>query len=406
MKYKPLPINKTIKFLIPSLLLFVLSLTSVYLFCSSYIWFGIFVLLVFGLPATYFFFFFLLMNSYCLRFDDSIIVYHHCFLRKDISFNVNDSLVVYIPDERLMNSRKLRLIINNNGVSYVFRIDKDTISFIKEKYSNNIEYYLTYSEAIKYPIKKNNAKWLMITGGIVEGCILHMPLIIMLVYLLCPPITFKTKVDDYHYIYDVVNDSNKLNTPGFKRKTLLGYGEYMYNSFLILTPRKAPTSLSSFCFRWRPLIDFDELAYCFECKLDELSFNNYKNGLEEFKLTIYGVDHYLLKDEEHFRNTAYIVQWLTPCTNNQVSLEYILLDSENFAVTYVYSLFNHLDELENKSSYVIKPNVNLENVIGNRNNIDDGFSIYLPDGMTKKYYDVKLSINDLEFDNSFLKWLQ
>lgn len=402
MKYKSFFIKKW-KLLIPSIVLFALSLVSIYFFCVSYIFTGVLFLLAFLLPAVALLIYLIYLDSCYFIFNDCSIVYHS-FFKKDISFNVDSSLIVYTPDKRLMNSRKLRVVINDNEESFVFRISDEGVIFLKEKYQNNVEDYLNLKSVIKHPIRRGNVKRLIIAGGIAEGCIVNVLLIALLVLLISPPPTIKTKTTDYHYIYDVVNDSNKLNIPSAKKKSLLGYGEYMYNSFLLLTPREAPTSLTSFYFRWRAGMDVDELAYYFECKLNSTSFANYVIGLENFKVNVGGVDHYLIKDEEHFENTTYIVQWLTP-SKKWESLEYILVDSENSTVIYVYSFLDCLNKLEEKSSYKIKPNVNVEKVIGTNNNITDGFSVYLPDKMNDSYYLTTIVLEDLDFDNSFLSFL-
>ena len=58
----------------------------------------------------------------------------------------------------------------------------------------------------------------------------------------------KTGPKNYQYMYDVVEDWNKQAIPSAKRENLFGYGEYLYNSYLILFPRDTPSSLTDFFF--------------------------------------------------------------------------------------------------------------------------------------------------------------
>ena len=60
----------------------------------------------------------------------------------------------------------------------------------------------------------------------------------------------RTDVKDYQYMYDVVHDWNKGATPGAERENLFGYGEYLYNSYLLLFPRETPSTLQEFYFYW------------------------------------------------------------------------------------------------------------------------------------------------------------
>ena len=60
----------------------------------------------------------------------------------------------------------------------------------------------------------------------------------------------KTKIgiENYQYMYDVIDDWNKQASPGQERDDLFGYGEYLYNSYLVLFPRETPSTLNDFYF--------------------------------------------------------------------------------------------------------------------------------------------------------------
>lgn len=163
----------------------------------------------------------------------------------------------------------------------------------------------------------------------------------------------KSGIENYQYMYDVVDDWNKQAIPSAKRKNLFGYGEYLYNSYLVLFPRNTPSTLTDFFFEWIPLIDVDGYAIYFTCKLSESDYDNFIHGLENFSIDTENEKHTLLKDESNFSYPAFIIQWSKPEEKWEV-LEYLLLDNENNTIIFVYTM-GELDTINKNVSYDILP---------------------------------------------------
>ena len=179
----------------------------------------------------------------------------------------------------------------------------------------------------------------------------------------------KTKigVDNYQYMYDVIDDWNKQATPGHEREDLFGYGEYLYNSYLILFPRETPSTLTDFYFEWMPLIDVDGYAAYFTCQLTDENFLLFVDGLNNVTFSSKEKETKLLFNDSNFEKDAYIIQWLKPSEKWEV-LEYILLDDENNTVIFVYTM-GMLNVINDYSNYNIMPKDEFDEDIV-------GFSIY------------------------------
>ena len=179
----------------------------------------------------------------------------------------------------------------------------------------------------------------------------------------------KTKigVDNYQYMYDVIDDWNKQATPGHEREDLFGYGEYLYNSYLILFPRETPSTLTDFYFEWMPLIDVDGYAAYFTCQLTDENYLLFVDGLNNVTFSSKEKETKLLFNDSNFEKDAYIIQWLKPSEKWEV-LEYILLDDENNAVIFVYTM-GMLNVINDYSNYNIMPKDEFDEDIV-------GFSIY------------------------------
>lgn len=173
-------------------------------------------------------------------------------------------------------------------------------------------------------------------------------------------------IEDYQYIYDVVNDWNKHASSGCERENLFGYGEYLYNSYLLLFPKETPSTLVEFYYHWQPIIDVDAYAIYFTCKLQNEKYIKFKNGLSNFKITTPEKELSSYYDNVHFDYPAYILQW-KDVTKKQEVLEYLLLDDENNTVVFVYTM-SELKRIEQNSSYRITPT--------DLNIFEDNFSIY------------------------------
>lgn len=142
--------------------------------------------------------------------------------------------------------------------------------------------------------------------------------IIYLLIIICMTFTLtscsKTKkgIENYYYMYDVIDDWNKQVTPGYERENLFGFGEYLYNSYLILFPREKPKTLTDFYFSWTPLIDVDAYAAYFTCQLNDETFPLFVEGLNKFTVKTPKGETKLLYDEKNFDYNAYIIQWENP----------------------------------------------------------------------------------------------
>ena len=214
----------------------------------------------------------------------------------------------------------------------------------------------------------------------------------------------KTKISDYQYIFDIVKDLDKASIYKETEETVFNYGEYCYNSFLLLVPRETPSTLISFYFRWQQGIDLDDLGFSFECKLEKDSFDNYVNGLDSFSITTGDDINKCLKIEDKFDHPVYIIQWLIPSEKWKV-FEYIMVDSQNATVVYVYSILDCFKHVKDNTKYNIAPNVDKSLVLEGYGNVEDGFSIYMKSGTPTEYYHNPPKLSDLSYDTSFLSYL-
>ncbi len=192
-------------------------------------------------------------------------------------------------------------------------------------------------------------------------------LVAFLIIILCGCSKEKTEVSDYQYIYSgIVKDWNKQATNGCKRESLLGFGEYLYNSQLVLFPRETPSTLKEFYVRWVPGVDTDGYAIYFTCQLSEDNYQNFAAGLKNFKI-VNGQDVLEpLYNDSNFSLPAYILQWKDIGEKWEL-FEYVMLDEENRTAVFVYTM-SELDSIEEHSSYEITPN---ELYL-----LDEDFSIY------------------------------
>ena len=209
-------------------------------------------------------------------------------------------------------------------------------------------------------------------------------LVICLLLCMCGCTKQKTSIADYQYMYDgITKDWNKAATSGHERENLFGYGEYLYNSYLLLFPRETPSTLQEFYFHWSPGIDVDGYAIYFTCKLSEENYNAFAEGLGNFSLQ--NGDHTIkpLYDDTHFSLPAYLLQWREVGEKWEV-LEYVMLDEETSTAVFVYTM-SELDLIEENSAYAVMPS--------EMNFLAEDFSIY---------EDFENSI----YDSSFLEYLK
>lgn len=160
--------------------------------------------------------------------------------------------------------------------------------------------------------------------------------------------------EHYQYTYDVRRDWERHMNERAREQGLFGYGEYRYQSHLLLFPRETPPTLQEYYFRWSPQMDVDGFACYFTCELTEENYAGFVQGLADFALTSPMGEFRPLYDDEHFAYPAYILQWMEPGGKWQV-LEYILLDEANHMAVFVYCTIGMEDDVEANSVYTITP---------------------------------------------------
>lgn len=178
-------------------------------------------------------------------------------------------------------------------------------------------------------------------------------LVVVFTFSLTGCSTVKKGADNYQYMYDVVKDWNARMEADAQRENLFGFGEYLYNSHLILFPREKPVTLDEFYFEWNPAWTVDGYAAYFTCKLKEENFDAFVEELANFTVKTQEKETKLLFNDTNFAYDAYIIQWVKPDEEWEV-LEYILLDEENGTVIFVYTM-GMLEQIDANVSYDIKP---------------------------------------------------
>ena len=185
----------------------------------------------------------------------------------------------------------------------------------------------------------------------------------------------RTDISDYQFMYDgIVKEWNKQSSPD--RDTLLGFGEYLYNSHLLLFPRETPSTLGEYYFHWTPGIDVDSYAIYFSCALSEDNYIAFSDGLKDFKLQNGEKETAPLYDDTHFDFPTYILQW-TEVNKKWEVLEYVMLDNQNRTVVFVYTM-SELEYIEKNSAYNVTPT--------EMHFLDENFSIY--DNFEDSTYDI------------------
>ena len=216
---------------------------------------------------------------------------------------------------------------------------------------------------------------------------LSLSMLLFIVYLAfnTPPIV-KYSVRDYQFIFNIANTFN------WGEKDIIGFGEYKYNSYLLLVPRKTPSTLKKFYYRWSESIDVDNYGFYFECKLEQEKFDNYIAGLENFTIKVGDTTKKLVKTNDVFDYPTYVVQWQNVGPKWQV-FEYIMLDESENKVIYAFSMSTGYDQIIKKASYNIAPKNGVDDVPEEM----DYFSIYR-DKEARKYY----KLDEMVYDTSFL----
>ena len=164
----------------------------------------------------------------------------------------------------------------------------------------------------------------------------------------------KTQTSDYQFMYDgMVKEWNKQAAKNARREDIFGFGEYLYNSYLLLFPRETPSTLEEYAFYWIPGIDVDSYAIYFTCALTDDKYAEFVEGLEGFAITTGEQTAKPLYDTTHFHHPAYILQWRDVGKKWEV-LEFILLDEDEHTVVFVYTM-HELAWIEEHSDYTVTP---------------------------------------------------
>lgn len=208
--------------------------------------------------------------------------------------------------------------------------------------------------------------------------------------------------EHYQYTYAVVEDWNR-HSSGTDRENLFGYGEYLYNSQLLLFPRETPSTLDEYYFGWEAMgFDVDGYAVYFTCRLDEADYRSFAEGLANFAIT---TDSGVLRpicDTEHFQHPTYILQWLDVDDKWEV-LEYIMLDDANRTAVFVYNTIGMRDDIEANSAYTTTPTT--LDVLGEHRRT--GFTFDL-ESLNKHFdgFSIYDNFDTATYDLSFLEYLK
>ena len=205
--------------------------------------------------------------------------------------------------------------------------------------------------------------------------------------------------EHYQYTYEIREEWGKEMSKEAREYGLFGYGEYKYNSYLLLFPRETPSTLEEYYFRWEPMMDVDGFAVYFTCKLTEANYACFTDGLAIFAMHTETGDIQPIYDTEHFQHPTYILQWLDADEKWEV-LEYIMLDEVNHTAVFVYTTLGMQEKVEVNSSYTTMPS---------------GWDILLPEqkmseALIPPYHDDGFSIyanfDTATYDLSFLDYLK
>ena len=214
--------------------------------------------------------------------------------------------------------------------------------------------------------------------------------------------------ENYHMIFDNVHEANKTFTKEGQKETLLGFGEYMYCSYMLLFPKEAPDDILEFEYYWSQVIDYDDYGIYFTYSLDDDKYDAFKTKLRDFSVTYKEQVNKPVYLEDTFEYPAYVLSW-SEDVDSRGFCEYIMLDDENCRVINVYQLFYGLEELQSKADVNILPKEKtcnevyglMPSTISFAKNtgycvyafLDDDNNMFVPD------------VESLVYDNSFLESL-
>lgn len=156
----------------------------------------------------------------------------------------------------------------------------------------------------------------------------------------------------YQYTYTMIEDWNKSSL-GTDREDLFGYGEYLYNSHMLLFPRETPSTLEEYYFYWMQSIDVDYYGVYFTCQMSEEDYAGFASGMANFTMATPNGTIRPVYDTDSFAHPTYILQWLNEGDKWEV-LEYVMLDEEKHTAVFVYTM-GALEKIEEHSAYAVTP---------------------------------------------------
>ena len=221
------------------------------------------------------------------------------------------------------------------------------------------------------------------------GFLFGLLIVAILIDSLTPP-TVRNSIEDYQIIFNIA-DTFKIGT-----RKVFGFGEYKYNSYLLLVPKETPSTLEKFYYRWNGGMDVDDYGFYFECKLEKEKFDNYVNGLDNFDIKVGEKTNKLIKTEGVFEFPTYVAQWENVGPKWQV-FEYIMLDTDENKVIYAFSMSTGYEEIIKNASYNIAPKNGVDNVPKEMNE----FSIY-KDAEEDSHYQLDEMVYDVSFLSNLL----
>ena len=157
----------------------------------------------------------------------------------------------------------------------------------------------------------------------------------------------ETNINNYSIIFDITN-----NYKNMEYKKMDTFDESTYNSALLFVPREKPEQLLDFYYHAYRTSKRMKCQFYFAYKLDHDKFENKKEEIYNYKITINGQTHELIKNNTDFYYPAVIVSYYFDDI-----IEYILFDNDNDVIIHV---FNHYDKysMQKHANYNIRPKTN------------------------------------------------
>ena len=248
-------------------------------------------------------------------------------------------------------------------------------------------------------------RWLMviIAALLVGIAALYLFALLITLLLMCwvnHSTDVRTGPEHYQYTYAMIEDWNKRTLND--REDIFGYGEYLYNSYMLLFPRETPSTLNEYYFYWSQSIDVDYYGVYFTCQMTESDYDDFIEGIKRFAVTTAEGTVSPICDTEHFEYPTYILQWLDEGEKWEV-LEFVMLDEAKHTAVFVYTM-GALEKIEENSAYAVTPKTMDVLVDGQQGN---GFSFDLPSiQQCFSGFSIYDNFDTATYDLSFLDYLK